>query len=266
MGAITKEEKIRREALAQRGIKVCSHCKRELEFSCFCNDKTQRDGLSNTCRDCRSANNKKYEQDHKNERAEYKRNYRKRNRDSLSVYNKQYNQEHVEDISQRRKLYYKANRNQLIEATRIWKKNNPDKIQAYNESEKVKIMKKSYRHKRRALIANANGCYTGVDVEDLLMFFNNRCAYTGEQLVEHFHLDHVVPLVSGGTNYIWNIVPSNPVPNLSKGGKDMETWFREQEYFSEERLNQIYEWMNIKKQKEQEEIQYDRQYDIEEAV
>lgn len=66
--------------------------------------------------------------------------------------------------------------------------------------------------------------------------------------MKKYHLDHIVALKNGGTNYIWNIVPCNHSPNESKGTKDMESWFRQQEYFSEERLNRIYEWIYLKKQ------------------
>ena len=246
MGAITKAEKRRREELAKSGLKVCSHCKRELPFDCFCNDKTQKDGLSNRCRECRAVDNKQYNQDNEQSIKMYKRQYRKNNQDSLSEYQKKYNREHAEDIAKRQREYRESNRDQRREITKKWRINNPDKIQAYNKSERVKMMKKSYRHKRRALLANTDGYYTSSDVENLLLFFDHKCAYTGEPLEKHFHLDHVVPIIDGGTNYICNIVPSNPGPNLSKNSKNMEKWFRSQEYFSEERLNKIYKWMDIK--------------------
>ena len=83
-----------------------------------------------------------------------------------------------------------------------------------------------------------------------LSFFGYRCAYTGEPLMQGYHLDHIVALSKGGTNYIWNIVPSNPFPNLSKGANDMEAWYRRQPYFSEERLLRIYNWIDLQKRTE----------------
>lgn len=243
MGAVTKAEKLRREELAKNGLKVCSHCKRELEFSYFCNDKTQKDGLSNRCRECRSVDNRKYEQAHKEDRYLYKKQYREENRDRLLAYNTIYEQEHAENITIQQKLYRESHRSERIEATKRWRQNNPDKLMAYNQSARVKTMKKSYRNKRRALALNTGGSYTDEDVKALLEFFDNKCAYTGEPLEAHFHLDHIVPLIKGGTNYIWNLVPSNPTANLSKGKKVMETWFAKQKYFSEERLSKIHSWM-----------------------
>lgn len=82
---------------------------------------------------------------------------------------------------------------------------------------------------------------------NLLVFFDNKCAYTGEPLEKSYHLDHVVAISNGGSNYIWNIVPSNQLPNLSKGTHDMESWYRRQPYFSEDRLQKIYDWINLQR-------------------
>lgn len=51
----------------------------------------------------------------------------------------------------------------------------------------------------------------------------------------------------GSTNYIWNIIPCNSYANTSKHNADMEEWYRQQPYFSEERLQKIYEWVNLQK-------------------
>ena len=97
-----------------------------------------------------------------------------------------------------------------------------------------------------------------------LIFFDNKCAYTGEPLEDKYHLDHVIAIKNGGSNYIYNIIPCNKLANLSKHTRDMEEWFREQTYFSEERLQKIYEWMEMKR-KEIKGEQNDGLENIEEA-
>ena len=55
-------------------------------------------------------------------------------------------------------------------------------------------------------------------------------------------LDHIKPLNQGGKHEIWNVVPMNRGLNSSKQDKDMEEWYQEQDFYSEERLQKIHEW------------------------
>ncbi len=52
-GKITKEEAERRQKLFQQGIKVCSHCKRELPVGMFYKDSGTKDKLASFCKDCK---------------------------------------------------------------------------------------------------------------------------------------------------------------------------------------------------------------------
>ena len=101
---------------------------------------------------------------------------------------------------------------------------------------------KGYVHKRRALELGNGGSYTKAQWLDTLEYFDYKCAYTGECIKHSCHVEHIVPISKGGTSYIWNLVPSTASANLSKQNRDMEEWYREQEYFCEERLNKIYEY------------------------
>ena len=117
---------------------------------------------------------------------------------------------------------------------------NKDKRKEYVEKNKDRI--KSYTHKRRALKLGNGGSYTKAQWLDTLEYFDYKCAYTGECIKHNCHVEHIVPISKGGTSYIWNLVPSTASANLSKQNRDMEEWYREQEYFCEERLNKIYEY------------------------
>ena len=121
-----------------------------------------------------------------------------------------------------------------------YREHNKDKIKEYRENNKDKI--KGYTHKRRALKLGNGGSYTKAQWLDTLEYFDYKCAYTGECIKHNCHVEHIVPISKGGTSYIWNLVPSTASANLSKQNRDMEEWYREQEYFCEERLNKIYEY------------------------
>lgn len=69
--------------------KTCPRCKRELALDRFCNNKNNPDGLSYTCRDCKSELKRAYRQ---TERGRYNhmmssRRYRMRHKDRKSARN-----------------------------------------------------------------------------------------------------------------------------------------------------------------------------------
>ena len=78
---------------------------------------------------------------------------------------------------------------------------------------------------------------------EMMVFFDWKDAYSGEKLTDKNRtIDHIMPLVNGGLNEIWNCIPATKSNNSSKGAKDMLEWYKKQSFFSEERLNKIYEW------------------------
>ena len=81
----------------------------------------------------------------------------------------------------------------------------------------------------------------------MMKFINWRCAYSGEYIGGNENkgnrtIDHIKPLNKGGEHEVWNVVPMSKSYNSSKQDKDMLEWYKEQEFYSEERLNKIYEW------------------------
>lgn len=120
----------------------------------------------------------------------------------------------------------------------------------------VRLQSKSYKAARRALDWLNGGSYTQNQWKDCLDFFNNRCAYTGDILTQvNIHCDHIVPVSKDGTSFIWNMCPSVDYANLSKNNKDLEEWYKEQPYFSKERLEKIYSWIDYAKFMYQEEYE-----------
>lgn len=194
-----------------------------------------------------SARQKEYNAAHQEEISLNKKIYRENNKEQILLKEKEYRDSHKEEIKEKQKMYYLLNRLNRLEYSMKYYNEHIEEIRKYRSSESGKAIDKRNKNKRRALINGNGGTFSIQDVRDLLDFFDNKCAYTGEPLVPSYHLDHVVALSKGGTNYIWNLVPSNPFPNLSKNANDMESWYRQQPYFSEERLLKIYEWIGLQK-------------------
>lgn len=194
--------------------KICKQCGRLLPIDMFHKSKGHKDGHKSVCKDCASERKKVYYNENKQRYKEYYQN----NRDEKISYQKEYIRNHYDEHKLR---------------TLKWWREHP-------EAEKAKQLK------RIALKNNVNGDFTAEQWIECLQFFNNTCAYSGETFTEEGNgkvsADHIVPLNSKGDGYIWNIVPAKLGYNSSKGKKDMKTWYLQQPYYSESRLNMIYEW------------------------
>ena len=78
---------------------------------------------------------------------------------------------------------------------------------------------------------------------DMMNYFNWECAYSGKSIDKYNRtIDHIIPIAKGGEHEIWNLVPMYNSYNFSKNDKDMLEWYKQQSFFSEERLRKIYEW------------------------
>ena len=251
---LSKEELERKRELLNQGLKVCGACHQILSVEMFYVKKSSYDGLTNCCKDCSSKKSKDRYNAHRDEILQQQRDYFQKNKDEIGERRKEYMQkyisEHKEELAEYHKKWHEKNKDKILNQQRQTyyrlREERLQKMKEYRKTESGKIISRQIYHKYRSLKMMAEGNYTTTEAQEVLMFFDNKCAYTGIPLEEGFHLDHVVALSKGGCNYIYNLVPSNPGPNISKGANDMEEWYRKQEYFSEERLQKIYDWIQLK--------------------
>lgn len=96
-------------------------------------------------------------------------------------------------------------------------------------------------HERRSVVS---GSYTPAELVECLDFFNNSCAYCGKQ--EALSVDHVIPIFSGGSNSIYNIVPACQSCNSSKQHHSIFEWFPKKPFYTPERLIKINQWFKTK--------------------
>lgn len=110
----------------------------------------------------------------------------------------------------KKREWVEANREKCREAGRQYYQRNKDKYRA-------KVRNRYARQK------GAEGRHTAADIEALLTAQRHRCIYCRSKLVK-CHIDHVVPLVLGGSNDKENLQILCPPCNLSKGAKDPVTF------------------------------------------
>jgi hypothetical protein len=77
------------------------------------------------------------------------------------------------------------------------------------------------------------------ELAEAITFFNNSCAYCGEQVTKP-HWDHVIPASQRGTNQIRNRVPSCDPCNLKKGNRPWMEFVGEQ---NKGKIKAINDWI-----------------------
>ena len=100
-----------------------------------------------------------------------------------------------------------ANRAGAVLMAAKWAKANPEKRRAN---------KASYRARKRGAI----GCHSGADIDLLMTLQKGLCTYCHIEIKNGYHIDHICPLILGGSNDKKNIQLLCPKCNIIKGSKD----------------------------------------------
>lgn len=224
--------------------KICRKCGRLLPLSMFHKAKENKDGHVSSCKDCMKDYTRKYNREHSDVIKEKWKKHYENHREEELLRIKEYREKHKEEIKQYQKQYREKNSDKIRESHReYWK-------QYYIENKDLLLLKNKQNLQKRNLV---EGTITQEQFNECIIFFNNVCAYSGEQFendpVNDLTMDHIIPLHCGGTNYIWNIVLTKRTYNSSKGIKDMSEWYKTKEFYSEERLQKILEWQEYAYQK-----------------
>lgn len=99
-----------------------------------------------------------------------------------------------------------AHREQVAEANRRWREAHSAQVAEYNRN-------------RRARKRNAPGTHTAADVCAQYERQRGKCWWCGEKTGDDYHVDHVIPLILGGSNGPENLVIACAHCNLSKNAK-----------------------------------------------
>lgn len=167
--------------------------------------------------------------------------YEIENQEKLSEQRAAYWYKNKEHLSAKGKEYYEKNKDRIKIVTRIYIEANREKIRASKRryetenKEKVNAWKRSYRKRnpgkdavnvqnRRAKLKNAGGKIKTAEVLELYEKQKGRCALCGIRISKSgknkYNMDHIIPLVKGGSNWISNIQLTCRPCNQSKGPLD----------------------------------------------
>lgn len=217
--------------------KTCTKCgeTKPATTEYFSRDKGKRDGFKNSCKACRHA----YNAANKARNAEYGRAYREANKERISErfrawyaanekHSRAWREVNKERIAEHGRTWYAANKESAIEYYRTWRKANKElaKVRARAWRAANRIAVNAIAQRRRARKRNAEGTHTAADIQAQYKAQKGKCYYCATKVGDTYHVDHVIPLSRGGSNWPENLVIACPDCNCSKQDKLPHEWIR----------------------------------------
>lgn len=205
--------------------KVCKGCGVEKRLDAFYIAARNLDGRMGKCNSCVKRGVRENRQNRKQQYAEYERSranlphrikarrkYQEEHKEQIAEYKKAWAETNAARMAAHKREHYERNREEIIARSEEWGKNN---------AEKVRQFKANNRRMRRAAKHASPGNFTAKEFEDLCERYANRCLCCGIEDVL-LEADHVVPLTRGGSDDISNIQPLCGYCNRSKSAKTVD--------------------------------------------
>jgi hypothetical protein len=79
--------------------------------------------------------------------------------------------------------------------------------------------------------------------ESIYQAWDHKCGYCEAAATS---LDHIVPRFKSGCSSRHNLIPACSKCNANKASSDMETWYQQQTFFTQVKLDRIKAWMEPK--------------------
>lgn len=223
-------------------MKTCNKCEVEKPATpeYFHRNKSKKDGLEYTCKECRKEYDKKYYQENKEKKHEYDKKYYQENKE----YYKKYSEEHKEERREYSRNHYQENKEEKLEYSRIHYQENKEHYREYFVTYRLENpeAKRLIEQRRRARKAQLPHDLVEEEWYEILEYFNNECAYCGDS-ESGLEQEHVIPVSKGGGYTADNIIPACKSCNSSKNARDLEEWYVSYRHYDEERLNKVLDYM-----------------------
>lgn len=203
----------------------------------------ERRSANGTCLVCARSERARYRANHPERIAEVKASYYAANSERISLVRKNWYSSNKESIRATRAITRAANKGKTSEQNRRYRQANKENI-AIKAALHRKLNAKSiagwmaryydantdaflaYGRARRARKRSAGGVHTKEDVSRIFQAQRGRCAYCRIKLHGKYHVDHIIPLSSGGHNAPSNIQVTCVACNLKKNKKSPEDFAR----------------------------------------
>lgn len=140
-----------------------------------------------------------------------KRQYREKNKAQIASAKTKYYEKNRDSILEKVRKWYLENQHAAKERTRAWRNSNPDKAKTLDANKKAK---------RRG----AEGKHCRKDIAKLENLQKWKCANCACCIKNGYHVDHIMPIALGGTNWPYNLQLLCPSCNMRKNAKHPLVW------------------------------------------
>lgn len=240
----------------KEGHRVCTKCEREIPETVEYFRIREDRGFISICRECENEDNRKWNEQNPG----WNKQYYKENKESMLEANRLWRGQNKQRLRENRKEYYQENKDKILEYGKKYREENKEKVEAQNSdwkkvnAEKVRIAKQRRRAKKEQLPATLSKR----EWHEIKSFFSNSCAYCGiterehiDRVGERLHQEHFLSVGSGGEYTHNNIIPSCKSCNSSKGENLFSEWYPNYEHYSERKEDKILRFLGYNEKQEQ---------------
>lgn len=143
-------------------------------------------------------------------------------REKAKARNKRWEKENADKVKARKSNWRIENKAKMDAARAKWRSENPEYGKHWAARNLAKV--NAYSHNRRAKYV---GKYTEADVQALMEKQAGRCPACKKDIKLRYHVDHIMPIKLGGTNWPDNLQLLCPECNINKAAKDPFQWANE---------------------------------------
>lgn len=211
-------------------MKICTKCKVEKNKSEFHKNSQSKDKLRPNCKVCELARRALYAARNPEKIRESSAKYWANNKDKISSANAIYREENKDSVRESKKAWRIDNIEKSKAQVGAWRRKNRERVRELNSAWNLanpEVMAAIQRN-RRARIKSADGSHSGSDVNKIFAAQRGLCASCKIKLLksgkQRYHVDHIMPLALGGSNWPTNLQCLCPACNLSKGAKHPDIW------------------------------------------
>lgn len=138
----------------------------------------------------------------------YNKKHYAANADSAKLRSKNWTANNPEKAREYKRREFRRNRRRYAAQALAYRENNKEKIRAQSARKVAANPERyaAYKRNRKARKRNAAGTHTARDISLILNAQCKKCAYCRVDLgARKYHVDHIIPLARGGTNWPRNL-------------------------------------------------------------
>lgn len=155
--------------------------------------------------------NKKWRDNNLEYRRSYENEWNGNNKDKVSEKSKRWRDKNIDEAREKSRLYFRKYRKENPEKVRAafqaWRKSHPEYDRISSAT-------------RKARKRNADGRFSIKDINNIRDMQRDKCAYCNTKLNGGGHIDHIIALSKGGSNWPKNLQLTCATCNLKKYNSD----------------------------------------------